>query len=382
MIFPLLVTLVLLLATFVAGAVLWLLLQLLPRGRRPGRRYWWRLAWLHLALLPLHLLVTFPCALGFVGSRWIGTRGDEVGYQGPRLLPDGALQIQNAASLKQERLAGTTVAADVLAAAAARARTIPSSDGVVLRAFRLEANVSPPRAVVVLVHGLFRSALELEPPAAMFHRAGCECWLLELRNHGGSTRAPFTAGLRESDDVVAAVAYVRQQPGCSGLPLVLFGCSLGTAAVSLALPRIADVAGVVLDAPLDDVTAAAHRTLGFQRRGDGRSFFRLWPPLPQLVCFWLQQWSRFDLGAIRPGAVLQSLPTDLPLLVVGGGNDDRAPPDSVAALFAGLPMADGNKELWLRPGSGHGRVWLDDPSGYEQRLRALLVRLRRAGGSR
>ena len=76
-------------------------------------------------------------------------------------------------------------AADVLAAATARARAIPSTDDVTLRAFRVEAPAEPPKAVVLLVHGLFRSAMELEPIAQLFRDEGCECWLLDLRNFGG-----------------------------------------------------------------------------------------------------------------------------------------------------------------------------------------------------
>ena len=93
------------------------------------------------------------------------------------------------------------VPADVVAAAAARERRFASTDGVTLCAFRLEAKQEPPVAVAVLVHGLFRSAMELEPVAAMLHEQGCECWLLDLRNHGGSSRAPFTGGLRELADL-------------------------------------------------------------------------------------------------------------------------------------------------------------------------------------
>ena len=111
---------------------------------------------------------------------------------------------------------------------------------------------------------MFRSSMELEPVARMLRQRGGECWLVDQRNHGGSSRAPFTGGLRESDDLVSVVEYVRSQPGTGRRPLVLFGVSLGTIAVSLALPRIDDVAGVVLDAPIDDLTAAAHRMMTFQ----------------------------------------------------------------------------------------------------------------------
>ena len=375
MIFPLLAALVFLVPTLVLAGLVSLVLLML---RRPQQRYWRMVGWLHLGLLPLHLFVTFPALLGWFGSRQLGTRPQERTYAGPRLDADGRLLVQDWDSLAAEAKAGVpAVAADIVAAAAARLRRIPSTDGVTLRAFRLEAKQEPPVATVVLVHGLFRSAMELEPVAGLLREQGCECWLLELRNFGGSSRAPFTAGARESTDVIAAVEYVRAQPGRAALPLVLFGVSLGTAAVSLALPHVPDLAGVVLDAPIDDMRAAAHRMLGFERPGDRRSWFRIDEPWQSLILHSLSLWSDVDLDRLRPAEVLATLPHDLPVLVVGAGIDDRAPPATVERLFARLPMHADKKQFWMAEHSRHGHVFLDQPAAYAERLRWLLANLRR-----
>ena len=306
MIFPLLAALVFTLATLLLAGVVGLVLLI---ARKPQRRYWRTVGWLHAGLFVLHLFVTFPAALGLLGSRGLGTRPQERAYTGPRLAADGTLSVQTWDSLAAETKAGApAVDATIVAAAKARRRDIPSTDGVTLRAFRLEAKQEPPTAVVVLVHGLFRSAMEVEPVAAMLREQGCECWLLEPRNFGGSTRAPFSAGLREGDDVVAGVRHVRAQPGRANMPIVLFGVSLGTVAVSLALPRLDGIAGVVLDAPIDDVPAAARRMLGFDRAGDGRSFFRIDEPWQSLVLVALQAWSDVDLQRAVPVEVLATLP--------------------------------------------------------------------------
>jgi alpha-beta hydrolase superfamily lysophospholipase len=245
-----------------------------------------------------------------------------------------------------------------------------------LRAFRIEAKTEPPVAVAVLVHGLFRSAMELEPIAAMLREEGCECWLLELRNHGGSGRAPFTGGLGESRDVVAAVAHVRAQPDRAETPVILFGVSIGTIAVSLALPHIDGVKGVVLDSPIDDLSAAAHRMLSFHRPDDRRSFFALVEPWRSAVIASLGAWSGFDVAQVAPGDVLATLPHDLPILLIGAGNDDRAPVATVERLFARLPMPDRHKELWVLPDAHHGEACRKAPQEYAERLNRLLERLR------
>lgn len=372
MIFPLTAAALFTLATLLPLSLVGLLLLVL---RRRQRTFWRRVLWVHAGLFALHVFVTFPAVLGFVGSRVIGTRHDERGYLGPRLDAAGALLVQDRASLRHEAADGGP-AAEVAAAAAARAHRIPSSDGVTLRAFRIEGRREPPVAVVVLVHGLFRSAMELEPMAGMLRDLGCECWLLELRNHGGSSRAPFTGGLRESDDVVAAVRHVRAQPGRSATPLVLYGVSLGTVAVSLALPRLDGVAAVVLDSPIDDLHAAANRMLAFDREGDRRRWFHLYEPWRSTVVAALGAWSGFRLQDVSPSDVLATLPHDLPMLVVGAGQDDRAPPATVEAMFSRLPMPPGLCELWLVADAHHGDVCQHAPVEYRQRLQRLLERLR------
>lgn len=362
------------LAPTLAVALLCVIVQALRR--RPLRRLLVRIAAIHVVLLPLHLFVTVPCAVGFVGSRFVHTRGDEQDYGGPRILADGTWVLQTRRTLRAEREGSSGVDPDLAAAAAARRRWARPAGATVVGAWKVEAPVSPPRAVAVLVHGLFRGALELEPVGAMFRRAGCEVWLVEMPNHGESGRVPATFGLHESHDLARAIAEFRSTGEMSPAPLVLFGVSMGTAAVSLALPNVHGLSGLVLDAPMEDLLAAGHRMLQFHREEDRRNVIRMVQPWRSLALGWLEVWSGFRLTDVRPLDVLASLPATLPVLVVGGGEDDRMPEAMVRSLYAALPMPEGMKELWIRAGSGHGNVWTDDPRGYEQRIRSLLDRLR------
>lgn len=375
MIFPLLAALVFTSATAVLFAVVGLVLWLL---RKPQRRYWRAFFWIHLGLFPIHLFVTFPAALGLLGSRGLGSRSLERLYEGPRIAADGALLMQSWSTLREERDAGKpAVSAAIVKAASDRAHTVASSQGVEICTYRIPSRDDTPVAVAVLVHGLFRSSMELEPVANLLRDRGCECWLVDQRNHGRSTRAPFTGGLRESDDIVAVVEYVRSQPGRAKAPVVLFGVSLGTVAVSLALPRIDNVAGVVLDAPIDDLTAAAHRMMTFDRPGDRRSFTYMYEPWRSLVLTALGAWSGFDASDVSPIEVLATLPHDLPVLVIGEELDDRAPPKTVVDLYERMPQHEGTKELWQVPNVGHGKAFLEQPAAYDEALGRLLGRLRR-----
>lgn len=351
--------LTLLLAVLVFAAV--------PAARRGGRLFWRRTLLLHALLLVLHLFATFPVVLGWFGSRGLSTRHDERAYSGPRFDGSGGWLPQDRSTLQAPPPSGST---------AVPALQIPGADGVLLRAFRVPARREPPRAMVILVHGLFRNALEIEAPAAMFWRQGCEVWLVEQRNHGGSSRAPATFGRSESRDLIAVVQHIHGRYGAraGGPPFVLFGVSLGAVAVALALPELPQVAAAVLDAPIDDLTAGAHRMLGLVRPGDRRSWFALDEPWRSLVLAAVENWSSFRLRDVRPAVVLGGLRADLPILLIGGGDDDKAPPETVQAIHDALPMPPGVKELWLQPGAGHGDVWKLAPAAYEQHLADLLRR--------
>ncbi len=76
------------------------------------------------------------------------------------------------------------------------------------------------------------------------------------------------------------------------------------------------------------------------------------------------------MAEVKPAEVLRGIPETIFALVVGGEDDRKMPPDVVRAVYAALPCS--HKELWLRTGSDHGRVWIDDPLGYEKRLARIV----------
>src|SRR5690606_14282227 len=128
----------------------------------------------------------FPAALGLLGSRGLGSRSLEQLYEGPRVDADGNLVVQSWQSLREERDGKQPVAKEIVAAAKARVHDVASAQGVTIRTYRIAAKCEQPVAVAVLVHGLFRSSMEVEPVANMLRERGCECWLVDQRNHGGS----------------------------------------------------------------------------------------------------------------------------------------------------------------------------------------------------
>jgi pimeloyl-ACP methyl ester carboxylesterase len=355
-------TLVILAATY---AVL-VILRLVLFRKRPGktRAWYWRVLQNLAVALPLTLLL-LPVALGFAGSRLVHTRRDEASYQGPRFAADGTWVLQSRESLAKEPQVPE----------ARHAVSLETADGLELRAFLVPAKAGPPTARVVMVHGLFRGALELEPVASMFRDLGAEVLMLELRNHGGSARAPASYGLRESEDVLAASRFMQQRPsGDPAPPLVLFGVSLGTAAVALAAPRVEGLKGLVLDSPMTDLRGVARRVLAIGTGMPGS--------LASTVLWCIEAWSGFSMDEVDLRHELPKLSPDVQVLVIGAGQDRRCPPAVVREVFDSVKGPEDHKELWILETARHGRVWEQDGPGYRQRLARLLARIRGSDDNR
>jgi hypothetical protein len=340
--------------------------------RRPAPGFWKRTLKGHGYLFLLHVFVTVPLALAFLMTL-AGTRGDEARYGGPRIDDDGTWLAQTRDSLRAEREGKAAVPAAVQSAAAARAVSLVAKDGVKLRAFLvppLTVVEGRPRFVAVLVHGLFRGALEIETPGTMLRDLGAEVLLLELRNHGGSGRARLTFGRDESLDVLAAVDFLRARPEAVGSPLVLYAVSLGTAAVALAAPRVAELDGLILDAPMDDLAATAKRELA-----SGGFWASVREPWASTILFFARFARGVPVPEVRPQEALSRLPPSVFVLFIGAGKDDRMPPDSVRALFETLPTAAERKDLWIEPEATHGKVFVKAPEEYRRRLAVLSDKL-------
>ena len=105
-----------------------------------------------------------------------------------------------------------------------------SQDGVLLRGWWIPGDPSMP--VIIFVHGLNRSRLEMLERGADASRRGYGVLLFDLRNHGDSGRAYTTIGVFESRDVCAASQFVRGTAGAR--QQVLWGVSMGASSAILA----------------------------------------------------------------------------------------------------------------------------------------------------
>jgi uncharacterized protein len=126
-----------------------------------------------------------------------------------------------------------------------------SSDGLSLSGWWVGRTGSSRAAVLVHGWGGDRSDLHVVETALVYHRAGFNVLMLDLRAHGESEGERVTVGYREARDVRGALSWLERR-GFDPEDVVLHGWSLGGAAVVQAAPGTG-VAAVVEEAGYADL---------------------------------------------------------------------------------------------------------------------------------
>src|SRR5258706_12202631 len=151
--------------------------------------------------------------------------------------------------------------------------TFNAPDGVALKGWWVPAPNA--HGTVVLVHGLNRSRIEMVRKTPFLHEHGWNALLFDLRHHGESGGDSTTFGLKEREDVRAAIAEARRR---SPEPVVLWGVSLGGASVVMAAAEDPSVAGVVCDSSYRDLPDTVRHHVALFR--GFRWWLRIVPPWP------------------------------------------------------------------------------------------------------
>ena len=220
---------------------------------------------------------------------------------------------------------------------------------------------SQPKGVAVLIHGYLMNRSELTPLACWLHQRGWASVIVDLRAHGKSSGRKSTLGIQERLDVAAAARYARQR--FAGIPVLLVGSSMGSAAATFALsedPTLAD--GLVVDS-------------GYSR-------------LPDAVLGWWYFLGGAPLRFVLAPSVLLAAPfvgfnpfkvdvanalpkVTSPVLFVHGECDTLAAPSQVLRNHAAYA---GDTEIIWFPGCGHseGR-WIHPDRYYEAMERFLAM---------
>jgi dienelactone hydrolase len=235
-----------------------------------------------------------------------------------------------------------------------------SRDGTLLAGWFI-----PPLAArapgIVLSHGHGRSRLELLPHADFLHHAGFAVLAFDYRYRGASGGAAVTMGLREQDDLRAAIDYLAARQEVDRARIGVLGMSMGAVVAILVAARDERVRAVVAECPYSGHEAIMTRAL--------RHYFRL-PSFPLApLAHRLIEWrlgERLDVprAVDRVGEIAPR-----PIFVIADERDAVIGWDESKRVF---DAARGPKRFWLVPGADHACGWQAAGEEYERRVLAFL----------
>ena len=215
-----------------------------------------------------------------------------------------------------------------------------------------------PTTVVVLFHGHGGAKSELLRHARPLHAMGPAVFLVDFPGSGGSGDAPFTIGVRESEDVAATTAYARALTGARRV--YLYGLSMGAVAILKSAAEGTAADGIILECPFDSLlTTVEHRfeTVGL-------------PSLPAAHA--LLFWGGVQLGfnPFRHGALTYAPSVREPVLLMAGERDPWVTPEETRHIFDAL---GGPKRLYLCPGVGHASCLSFDSARWTTVVSAFVA---------
>lgn len=229
------------------------------------------------------------------------------------------------------------------------------SSGLRLRAWIARGDRD--QAAFVIVHGLGDTLESYLGHARPLVERGHTVLLPDLRGHGSSEGRHTTLGGLESQDVRAAMQYLRDE-GLASEGIVLMGHSMGSVAVLLAAAGEPNVRAVIVEAPYDTYRdmVAHHAKLLYHLPS--------WVPIIPLSIRAAEWRAGFDADEID--AVAAAGRIDAPLLAIVDGLDERMPEAVVRRVVDGHR---GPNELWVASGVGHvGAIlhpeWKDTVLGF------------------
>jgi fermentation-respiration switch protein FrsA (DUF1100 family) len=213
------------------------------------------------------------------------------------------------------------------------------------------------RGVVLLVHSIRSNRVEMLSRARFLSEQGYGTLLIDLQAHGETAGDRITFGARESEDVEAAVTYLRNS--FPGERLGAIGVSLGAAAIVLAKPPLR-LEAVVLE--------SLHPTI--QEAVENRLRLHLGQFGPLLAPLLLSQISlRLHTSQEELNPITHIVDLNAPLLLISGTDDRHTTVAETQRLF---DAARQPKELWIVPGGGHFNMHTYAGKEYENRISDFL----------
>ncbi|NER81324.1 MAG: alpha/beta fold hydrolase [Leptolyngbya sp. SIO1D8] len=208
-----------------------------------------------------------------------------------------------------------------------------------LEAWRIPVYDTAKGTVILFPGNGGNKAHQLMIPAQVFHELGYHALMVDFRGQGGSSGNSTTLGLREAEDV----AYTVNHAETIGLPrpYVLYGVSLGSAAILKAIDSGLQPNAIILELPFARLMNAIKTRM--QAQNFPSSF-----GIAELLVFWGSLQHGYNGFTHNPVKYAQSV--TVPALILHGEEDRWTTLEEIESIHQNL---QGPKTLVIFPNAGH-----------------------------
>ena len=226
-------------------------------------------------------------------------------------------------------------------------------DGITLRGWYFPTEAR--RHLIVLVHGMWSSWLEMGTLGRDLHRRDFDVLLFDLRGHGQSDPSRLYLGRRERADIQAVMAWAHAE-GFSDDRIGWLGYSMGGSTLLMEAARNPRIQVAVIDSPYGDLPKLLNVQLS--RHSGLPAWFN---PGILLAARWIFGVRTDDLVPIRSTRSWG----ERPLLLIHGESDTTVPVSQAYELARNLGASCLTLTL---PGVDHVQAYDSDPAGYVERV--------------
>lgn len=221
---------------------------------------------------------------------------------------------------------------------------------------------NPQGRSVIVIHGYKSCGYDMMNFAGMFHsHFGYNVIVPDLHGHGSSDGEMIQMGWKDADDILhwAKVGEERFREDGYESKMLIYGISMGAATTMNVsgkenLPPY--IKGFIED--------CGYTSVWDEFAYVGKRDFGL-PKFPILHISSKMCDNRYGWN-FQEASPLESVKRcKLPMLFIHGEKDDFVPTDMVYPLFE---AKQGEKYIWIAPGSGHGESYSDHPEEYIQQV--------------
>jgi dipeptidyl aminopeptidase/acylaminoacyl peptidase len=240
----------------------------------------------------------------------------------------------------------------------ARPWSTRTADGLTLRGWYLSAGHQ--RHLVVLVHGMWSSWLEMAGLGKDLHEQGFDVLLFDLRGHGESDPSRLYLGRRERTDIRAVMDWAKSE-GFSNDRIGWLGYSMGGSTVLMEAARNPEIQVAVVDSPYGDLPELLKKQLSLHS-----GLPRWFNPGILLAARWVFGVRTDDLIPIRFARSWG----ERPVLLIHGESDTIVPVGQARELAHTL----GASCLMLTlPGVEHVQAYQSDREAYIQTVSSFFT---------